>query len=107
MSDFRACKGETLACDGHWDWYNYHLEKRTAEGWRQVLTVEVNSGRGHCGSINRLYRHKTRPGELMVHVNHPEHSDQEYFSSSDDGDTWSSRNLLEPPSDDEYDSERL
>ena len=107
MSDFRACEGETLFCDGHWDWLNYHLEKRTPQGWQQVLTVKVTNGRTHFGSIDHLYRHKTRPGELILHVNHPDNLDEEFFSSSNDGETWSILNIHQPPSSEEYDGEAL
>jgi hypothetical protein len=86
---FRVLKGETLFEDEEDAVHIHYLQKLVGEEWVNVFHLTLETGRSWGDEIDVLYRHRTAPGELLIHVyGFGYWGDTEYYQSSDHGETW-------------------
>ncbi len=95
---FRVFKGEALFQDGEDSVHIHYLQKQTGVEWINVFQLTMETGRSWGDEIDRLYRRKTMPKELLIHVSgFGFWGDAEYYRSVDGGCSWLLTNLrLEP-----------
>ena len=86
---FRVLKGEALFEDDEDAVHIHYLQKLVGKAWVNVFHLTLETGRSWGDEIDLLYRHKTNPGELLIHVyGFGYWGDTEYYQSNDHGDSW-------------------
>lgn len=86
---FRVLQGEAIFEDGEDSVHIHYLQKMVGGEWVNVFQLTLETGRSWGDEIDLLYRHKAKPGELLIHVyGFGYWGDAEYYQSTDHGDTW-------------------
>ena len=76
--------------------------------WTNVFQLTMETGRSWGDEIDRLYRRKTTPEELLIHVSgFGFWGDAEYYLSVDGGSSWQPTNLRLEPDPAQFSSEIL
>lgn len=105
---FRVLKGEVLFSDEEDSVHIHYLQKKSGETWVSVLSLTLESGRSWGDEIDQLFRHRQKPGELLLHVSGFGYwGDSEYYCSTDEGDTWQPTRLRHVPDAALYSKEAL
>jgi hypothetical protein len=108
LPQFRVFKGEALFQDGEDSVHIHYLQKQVGGEWINVFQLTMETGRSWGDEIDLLFRHKTDPDDLLVHVSGFGYwGDTEYYRSVDGGCVWEPTRIRRTPDPESYRQETL